>query len=382
MPALTSRGVLRRLHRDERGAVATIVALLLAMGVLLGMMALVIDVGQLYAEREELQSGADAAAIAVTQECVRDDSPAGCSGTDMMVLARTLGNLNARDGRTNILEVCGTLGALDACGDPIGNLTDCIPATPTDGRPYVEVRTGTEMRDGDFVFPPTFAQALAGNGAYEGTSVRACARATIGTPGEALGVTFSQCEWTWATNNGAALPPGPQFVSGSHKEIVLKLHDSKGPPPPGCPAAPGPNADAPGGFGFLDRIDCQIELDSGTYPMDDPGNDPGVCLDLLDDATTAPVPQVLFIPIYQSVKSQGQNTEYTLDKVAAFVPTGYFFGAGNGKHKSSWLPGSTITQCNGQERCIYGYFVDVVVPGELGSGDVTSLGATVIALSG
>ena len=40
----------------DRGAVSMIVGVLLAGGVLLGMTALVVDIGQLYAEREELQS--------------------------------------------------------------------------------------------------------------------------------------------------------------------------------------------------------------------------------------------------------------------------------------------------------------------------------------
>ena len=131
--------------RDERGAVGTVFAILLAGGVLLGMLAIVVDVGRLYAEREELQSGADAAAIAVAQECARDDSPAGCPETDMVAIAKTLGNFNARDGRTNILEVCGTFGALDPCSDPIGNLTDCIPATPTGG-PSPSGSTGADGR--------------------------------------------------------------------------------------------------------------------------------------------------------------------------------------------------------------------------------------------
>src|SRR5690606_25022436 len=49
----------RRRRRGERGAVTTLVAVLLAGNVLLGMAALALDVGLYYVEREELQSGAD-----------------------------------------------------------------------------------------------------------------------------------------------------------------------------------------------------------------------------------------------------------------------------------------------------------------------------------
>ena len=45
------------------------VALLFGGGVLMGLGALVIDVGQLYQERAELQDGADAAALGVAKSC-------------------------------------------------------------------------------------------------------------------------------------------------------------------------------------------------------------------------------------------------------------------------------------------------------------------------
>ena len=48
--------------RSDRGAVGIIVAILLASGVLLGVAALSVDVGQLTAEREQLMSAADGAA--------------------------------------------------------------------------------------------------------------------------------------------------------------------------------------------------------------------------------------------------------------------------------------------------------------------------------
>ena len=67
-----ARPALRLLRHDERGVVAVIVGLLIGT-VLLGLGALVIDVGQLYQERAELQSGADAAANAVAKSCVLSD---------------------------------------------------------------------------------------------------------------------------------------------------------------------------------------------------------------------------------------------------------------------------------------------------------------------
>src|ERR1043165_3858879 len=72
------RAVDRRRRPGERGAVAVTVAILLGGGVLLGFAALVVDVGQLYAEREELQSGADAAALAVAKACATQTKHDGC----------------------------------------------------------------------------------------------------------------------------------------------------------------------------------------------------------------------------------------------------------------------------------------------------------------
>ena len=45
--------------------------MLIAGGVLFGMGALVIDVGQLYQNRAELQNGADAGALAVAKSCAQ-----------------------------------------------------------------------------------------------------------------------------------------------------------------------------------------------------------------------------------------------------------------------------------------------------------------------
>jgi Flp pilus assembly protein TadG len=62
--------MMRLLGADDRGAIGVLVGMLLATGVLLGMAALTVDVGMLYQERAELQNGADAASIAVSDALV------------------------------------------------------------------------------------------------------------------------------------------------------------------------------------------------------------------------------------------------------------------------------------------------------------------------
>ena len=153
----------------ERGAVAVLVAIVLGTGVLMGMAALVIDVGGIYSERGQLQNGADAAALAIAGSCA---SPAGCG--DVWQTARRYANANAKDGHSLVTAVCGTM-VLQDCPASTNNLTACIGSPPAER--YVEVRVRTELADGSTLLPPTFAGAMAG-GSGRGTRVAACARST------------------------------------------------------------------------------------------------------------------------------------------------------------------------------------------------------------
>lgn len=56
-------------RRSERGAVTTIVATLLGGGVLFGVLALSLDLGQLMAERAQVQNGADASSLSLMRSC-------------------------------------------------------------------------------------------------------------------------------------------------------------------------------------------------------------------------------------------------------------------------------------------------------------------------
>lgn len=60
---------------DERGAVAVFVTVVAA--VLLGVLGLAVDAGALYQERKELRNGADAAALAIAEDCALQ--PGTCS---------------------------------------------------------------------------------------------------------------------------------------------------------------------------------------------------------------------------------------------------------------------------------------------------------------
>ena len=104
MHRLTHTGLLsrRRSGSRERGAVASIVAVFIGGMVLLGCAALAIDVGSILYEKRQLQSGADAASLALAKVCQK--TPAQCMSALMTATAGTgmsiqdLNNKPALDG--------------------------------------------------------------------------------------------------------------------------------------------------------------------------------------------------------------------------------------------------------------------------------------------
>lgn len=79
---------MQRLKSNDRGAVAVIVALMIVP--ILVLAALAIDVAAMHAERQQLRTGADAAALAVAQDCARD----GCGDTGVTAQSMTDANFN------------------------------------------------------------------------------------------------------------------------------------------------------------------------------------------------------------------------------------------------------------------------------------------------
>ncbi|MEU7824096.1 pilus assembly protein TadG-related protein [Catellatospora sp. NPDC049133] len=359
------------LNRPDRGAATTIVTILLAGGVLLGMTALVVDVGRLYVEREDLQSGADAAAMAVALDCARRNDPArdaecrAAAGT-----TSAYANSNAADGVSGYRYVCGSDSRLPTCtGTGQGNLTDCLGERPTDVS-WAEVRTRTEVPGGSLILPPVFAQSLAGG--YNGTTVEACARVGWGPPAGGFALTFSLCEYLDAVGAG-------DFVTGvptAGDERVLHVHGH----PDANPCNSGPSgSNLPGGFGWTDHdSSCLTTITGGTYGSD-PGN--GTPNDCKDDLTALiDARRAVGIPIFEYVTNNGNNGVYTLRGFAAFVVTGYRLAGMSPRDRESWLSGGS--PCRGNDDCVYGYFTNAVVEWTGSFGTSSSLGATVVKTIG
>jgi len=359
---------LRLLGRDERGAVGVLVGLLLGT-VLLGLGALVIDVGQLYQERSQLQSGADAAATAVAKSCVLGT----CTNSSATTTAVTYAGENASDSTAGVPLVCGS-GALGTCSATTGVMTDC-PAAPAAGINYVDVHTATATSGGGTAVAPVFARALLGNGSYNGTQVLACSQAQWGGPTAATTIAFaiSACEWDTATSQGTVFAQPPPAVPPASYDQVLTVHT--GGSGTGCASEPA-GSDAPGNFGWTDDPTgtCQVSVSGGTFSGDPGASASNVCKDVLAMAQTSR--SVVYIAIYTKITGTGAGSVYTLKGFAAFVVTGYHLP---GASASDWL--NPANDCSGSNKCINGYFTQGIIPSGSSPGGAY-LGAAVIRITG
>lgn len=367
----------RRLARSggcsgERGAIGVLVAVLISAGVLFGVGAVVVDVGQLYQNRAELQNGADAGALAVAKSCIQ--------GTCTSSVAAQYADANASKltgGTADVNLVCGS-GSLGNCPASTGKMTDC-PAAPTAGTNYVDVHTSTQLQNGSHLLPPVFARALAGNGSYQGSTVYACAQAEWGAPLTAttIGLTISACTWDQATNLGTSFAPPPPYPPNPSASLdqVIQLHGSTNKTNTGCPTEPA-GADGPGNFGWTSDLtgNCSVTISNNTYGGNTGNNVSSDCQTLLSNAYTNR--SVVFIPVYVSISGTGANATYTLKGFAAFVITGYHMP---GFKQTDWLTGTL--PCTGSTFCISGVFTQGLIP-SVGSLGGTGLGAYVVKLTG
>lgn len=347
---------MRGMNEGDDGAVAVLVAILAV--ALFGFGALVIDVGDLYNERRELQNGADAGALAVAQACAGGDCGAFTADAD------AFSDDNARDDASRIPAngVCGTVSA---------GLPECTVDPPTGlaGLGYVRVTTRTEEPDGSPEVPPFLARVLDPD--YDGTEVGARATVIWGVPDAVeaeLAITFSKCEYDKLTlgpdtdgdGDGDPLLATEPYTADEHR--VVYFHDTT--EASSCPAGPS-GADLPGGFGWLDAdADCAATIEDG-WAGDDTGasasNDCKAALEALLGKT-------VLIPVFDDTNGlTGTNGEYHIIGYYGFVLTGWNFPGT--QQPSTYLPAAD-NPCKNSQTCISGFFVEVAAPsaGPVGTG--------------
>jgi len=323
-----ARPLQRLLGRDDRGAIGVIVAVLIGGGVLLGSAALVIDVGQIYQNRAELQNGADSAALAVARQCMQ--TPASCAPATALGTAASYANNNASaltQDSAGIDVVCGS-GGLTSCTSGIygSGLTNC-PANPTNGANFVDVLTETKVKSGSTLLPPIFARTIVGNSTYNGTTVKACAQAEWGgsLQSDSLALTLSLCQWQDLTGSGGSgfNTPVPVFIKGKDKQ---------------CAGPAGQNM--PGGFDWLQQTSSSvcaayIDLTTNTTVTNTGNNVSAACQTaLVDDVNSAIAgkPVTVFVPVFGCnssaptwcpVTGTGSNAQYYVVGLAGFQILGY-----------------------------------------------------------
>lgn len=317
MQRLTSR--LRKRLAGERGGTAVLFSLLLVP--MLGFAAIAVDIGSLYAEKARLQVAADAAALAVAQDCAR-----GSCG-DMLATARAL--VVANDGEAS-------------------------PAQPVlSSAPLSVTVTGSTPKQ--HWFAPLIG--------HDATAVSATATVGWGGPTRGTAVlplTFSWCEWQQQTGGG--LPSGT---------TVRTIYFTKTSGTTGC-TGPSHNI-VPGGFAYIDTNPGKCEATSARNgkSYSDTGNSvPSVCS---TGDFSRWIGQTVLLPLFDESGATGTNAWYHVYGYAAFKLTGYNLG---GQYNTSPKP------CTGNARCLAGYFtrfVDLADAFDY-SPDAPQLGASILRL--
>lgn len=333
----------KTLESHERGAATVLMAIVLV--VLLGFAALAIDVGAMYAEKAQLQNGADSAALAVAGQCAR-----GTCG-DPTTTGQSFANRNANDGAS---------GA-----------TVTFPNATT-VRVVTKARAAGATSNGFGLF---FARVMGINS----TQIGATADASWGPPsaGSTLPWTVSECVFKkyLSPTQLADLNSTGNFTGDPIPTHILMRYDENAPAYPGCAAQ---NGYEPGGFGWLTTSSgCSTDISIGTTVTGQTGNhfpnDPAC-----DSVLATIMDQPALIPLFRTAVGNGSNATYTLIGFAAFQVTGYKFGGPSLTHLDPAAP-----SCTGNCRGLQGFFSRFVSleEGMSGSGSIPNYGASSVWLS-
>ena len=337
-----------RSQDKEHGASAVILALL--MTVLLGFVAISVDVGKLYWEKAQLQNAADAGALALAGICAKDESDAGgCSNASGVPL--TLAVASSHD----------ELSLVSNSVDKLANTaTVSTRASETGATPNKVSLWFAQFLDAGLTEAQVDAQATATwGGIKEGTA---------GFP-----LAISECSFIL----GAGGAPGPlQLVKFKDNVAIPTCTSSK------------TSAPIPGGFGYLDQTaPCEAYVDvTDPEVISDPGMDPAFeCDGLLTSWHTKlakPGGEVIIkIPVFDDTDASGTGGSgnagwFHIKHFAAFSVKGWKF-SGTPHLPQTYndlIPNTPNSlECTGDCRGIWGQFITFVDIGDdlIGGGPST-----------
>ena len=324
---------MRRLSRNarapkqhcERGAISVIVAILLV--TLLGFAAIAVDVGVIYSERAQLQSGADASAIAIAQKCGVNVTDPLCSTTS--TLAADLANQNALDGLSNVNDI-----QLDKTART------------------VSVTTAAKQK-----------------GAPD-NSVSLFFAGVLGIPSKQVGAKAS-AQWGTPSKGPVILP-----LAIAYCKLNIPLGGTTGPEQVleqsvnGC-------GGIPGGFGWIQTTSakCSITATAGAsnnsgiwFSSDTGASVPSTCSQTDFNQMNN---QTVLLPLYDVATGTGSSGKYYVKGFAAFHVTGYQFAS------IGWTAGAKVAN-----KTIRGYFVKYVSLAQAFElGNVPDFGASIARLT-
>ncbi len=328
---------------NQRGASGVLVAVMVL--VLIGAGAMAVDVGQIYAERAELQNGADAGALAAAQLCA---SSAGCSQSSANDAAKALADDNARDGISNLRFVDLSVA------NKVTVSTSTIDGTSNAG-----------------FLTKMFASALNTGPATVGATATAALVPPVAGGGFPLA--FSNKCWDLTGTS----------PTGTLQKISWK---------PGITCTNPSGHTIPGGWGWLDDPDgdCEAVTSIGNVAGSDPGNNkPTQCASVLQGwISTLASGEDLEVPfpVFDTATGSGNNGSFHLIGYATFSIEGWKFGQ-NGvyeyRNTTAALGNSKLACSGGPDRCIIGKFVKYVSIDDFeggGTGSGVNLGTVVVKL--
>jgi Putative Flp pilus-assembly TadE/G-like len=294
-------------RKSERGQ--AVVLMVLALVVLLGMAALVLDVGNWWHTRRQLQATSDAAALAGAQKLPED--PSAASAMAMDYANKNGGNVAGSD-----IVISSTAGPND---------TISVEAKRSD--------------------PGIFTGVLGLGGA----NIDAHAKARVGPPQDALHVApmVVYCGHVHIHNcNKDSIPDfGPSFPTTMDYD------------PMGAPGAFGMLnlAGDTGTLGSSEEADWILHGFNKYLPLGTYRSDPGAKFSStnIQDALEERLDTVLLFPVYRTLDDQGQNATYEIIGWIGFHLTSY--------------------EVHGNNATLHGYFTEFIAQGILtGSGNGTN----------
>lgn len=320
----------------ERGAAGVLVAIMMV--VLIGAGALAVDTGQIYAERAQLQNGADAGALAGADLC---SVAGGCTQANAKAVADALADGNANDAKSTVQSV-----DLSVAG---------------------QVTVTTSTKDGTTsagFLTKMFANAL--NAPPVTVGATATAKWLYPTKGvSVLPLTFATCEFK---DDGLPHKILTQGGTGGAQD---------------CNGLNPSNQVIPGGFAWLapdSNVGCKVTAEIGQWSITSAGAGvPTGCVDLFNPSVNPSLHNsTVALPVYKYTckgmpgfgSCTGSNVEYYIEKWAGFKLQAWSL-TGQAKYNESVFSSS--------EKGLYGTFVGYSAdPGLFTGGTTTPTGNVVV----